>query len=204
MCLRWHILRSYRFVVEVNFKHLIKEPTCYKNPINPKCIDLMLTNMQRSFQNSSDIHSGLSDFHMMIATVLRSYFLKFKSEIIMYRDLKKFQIMNFDRLLTQKMEIYRILTMLLCVPLWMLVKMYLINSAFKGIVKRAELNKCDVRLVSGILCLASSFKEWRLWHCILTGNFPLLFPLTSVSSAIRVKTTYFYQKKLVTLSVRKQ
>ena len=66
----------------------------------------MLTNMQRSFQNSSDIDSGLSDFHMMIGTVLRSYFLKVKSEIIMYRDLQKFQIMNFDRLLTQKMEIY--------------------------------------------------------------------------------------------------
>ena len=35
-----------------SFKHLTKESTCYKNPINPKCIDLMLTNRQRSFQNS--------------------------------------------------------------------------------------------------------------------------------------------------------
>ena len=34
------------------FKHLIKEPTSYKNPNNPKFIDLMLTNRQRSFQNS--------------------------------------------------------------------------------------------------------------------------------------------------------
>ena len=46
-----------------SFKHLIKEPTCYKNPINPKCIDLMLNNRQRSFQNSCVIDTELSDFH---------------------------------------------------------------------------------------------------------------------------------------------
>ena len=32
-----------------NFKNLIKEPTCFKNPVNPNCIDLMLTNSYRSF-----------------------------------------------------------------------------------------------------------------------------------------------------------
>ena len=37
------------------FNHLIKEPTCYENPIDPKCIDLM----QRSFQNSSVIQDCL-------------------------------------------------------------------------------------------------------------------------------------------------
>ena len=26
-----------------NFENLIKEPTCYKNPVNPTCTDLMLT-----------------------------------------------------------------------------------------------------------------------------------------------------------------
>ena len=35
-----------------SFKNLIKEPTCFKNPTNPKCIDLMLSNRHRSFQNS--------------------------------------------------------------------------------------------------------------------------------------------------------
>ena len=35
-----------------SLKPLIKEPTYYKNSINPKCIDLMLTNSQRIFQNS--------------------------------------------------------------------------------------------------------------------------------------------------------
>ena len=27
-----------------NLDHLINEPTCYKNPNNPSCIDLMITN----------------------------------------------------------------------------------------------------------------------------------------------------------------
>ena len=48
-----------------SFKHLIKEPTCYKNPNNPKCIDFMLTSKQRSFQNSCVIDTGLFDFHKM-------------------------------------------------------------------------------------------------------------------------------------------
>lgn len=46
-----------------SFKHLIKEQTDYKNPINTKCIDLMVTNKQRRFQNSCVIDTGFSDFH---------------------------------------------------------------------------------------------------------------------------------------------
>ena len=34
-----------------SFKNLIKERTCFKNPTNPKCIDLLLSNRHRSFQN---------------------------------------------------------------------------------------------------------------------------------------------------------
>ena len=30
-----------------SFKHLTNKLTCYKNPINPKCIDLMFTNRQQ-------------------------------------------------------------------------------------------------------------------------------------------------------------
>ena len=35
-----------------SFKNLIKDATCFKNHDKPKCIDLMLTNMNRNFQNS--------------------------------------------------------------------------------------------------------------------------------------------------------
>ena len=38
---------------------------CYKNPNNPSCIDLLLTNSPKCFQNSCVIETGLSDFHRM-------------------------------------------------------------------------------------------------------------------------------------------
>ena len=46
-----------------SFKHLIKEQTYYKNPINTKCTDLMITIKQRRFQNYCVNDTGFSDFH---------------------------------------------------------------------------------------------------------------------------------------------
>ena len=33
-------------------RSLINEPTCYKNPLNPSCIDLFLANNVNSFQKT--------------------------------------------------------------------------------------------------------------------------------------------------------
>ena len=44
-----------------NTKNIMKEKTCFKNPENPTCIDLILTNRPRSFQNSTFIEKGLPD-----------------------------------------------------------------------------------------------------------------------------------------------
>ena len=44
------------------------------NPVNPKCIDPMLANRQRSFQNLCVIEAGLSDFQKMAVTVVKSCF----------------------------------------------------------------------------------------------------------------------------------
>ena len=57
-----------------NLSSLITESTCYKNPENPSCIDLFLTNSPNSFQNSSVVETGLSDFHRMIFTVMKTSF----------------------------------------------------------------------------------------------------------------------------------
>ena len=43
-------------------KSIINQSTCYKNPTNPSCIDLFLTNSPNSFQKSAVIDRGLSDF----------------------------------------------------------------------------------------------------------------------------------------------
>ena len=70
-------------------------PTCFKNPDNPKSIDLMLTNSVHSFQNSCALEIGLSDFHKMTVTVLKSYLKKKQPKIIFYRDFGKFSNNDF-------------------------------------------------------------------------------------------------------------
>ena len=69
---------------------LVKEPTCYKNPDNPSCIDLILTSKALSFQSSCVVETGLSDFHRMILTVTKITFQKLKPRVINYRDYKHF------------------------------------------------------------------------------------------------------------------
>ena len=43
----------------------IKQRTCFKNPKNPSCIYLTLTQKPRSSQTKCVIDTGLSDFHRM-------------------------------------------------------------------------------------------------------------------------------------------
>ena len=73
-----------------NLKSLNKEPTCFKNPNNPSCIDLFLTNRSRYFQNTSTIETGISDFHKLVVAVLNMFYKKQKPKIIRYRNYKTF------------------------------------------------------------------------------------------------------------------
>ena len=82
------------FMEIFHLKNLIKVPTCFKSD-NPKCIDLILTNKHHSFQESSAIDTGLSDFHSMIVTILKGGFVKRGPKIIIYRDYKKFDVNTF-------------------------------------------------------------------------------------------------------------
>ena len=73
-----------------NLKSLVKQKTCFKNPGNPSCIDLILTNSPRSFQDNSVFETGLSDFHKL-TTVLKQYFPKPKPKTVNSRDYRNFQ-----------------------------------------------------------------------------------------------------------------
>ena len=64
---------------------LIKQPTCYKIPSHPKCINLILTNVPHSFQTTSVIETGVSDFHLMTLTVIRKSFKMLKPRVVNYR-----------------------------------------------------------------------------------------------------------------------
>ena len=72
------------------FKNLIKDARCCKNPENLSCIDLILKSNPNSFQNSGMTEIGLSDFRKMTATVMKTTFEKLKSNIIHHRDHRKF------------------------------------------------------------------------------------------------------------------
>ena len=67
-------------------RNLIKE----KNPQNPSCIDLILTNRSKSFQDSMVIETGLSDFHKTSLTVMKVFYKKQKPNIITYHSYKHF------------------------------------------------------------------------------------------------------------------
>ena len=113
-----------------SFKNLMKDATCLKNPDKPQCIDLMLTNRNRSFQNSCVIVTGLSDFHKMTVTIIRSHLSRLGPKINLCRlgpkinlyrlgpkinhcrDYKNFQMMHLGLSLLQKIGIYKI-TMIL-------------------------------------------------------------------------------------------
>ena len=51
------------FCGSYGLKNLIKVATCYKNPQNPSCIDLIFTNSPLSFQSSGVIETGIPDFY---------------------------------------------------------------------------------------------------------------------------------------------
>ena len=57
-----------------DFKNLTNLTKYYKNPEIPTYINLILTNKPKYFQNSITIETGLSDFHEMTTTVLKTYF----------------------------------------------------------------------------------------------------------------------------------
>ena len=69
---------------------LIQKPTCYKNPSQPTCIDLILTNRPSYFQHSEVFETNLSDFHLLTGTELEINFQKQKPKIIACRDYNKF------------------------------------------------------------------------------------------------------------------
>ena len=75
-----HHMKS--FCENFGLKNITRQPTCCKNPSNPEFIDLILTNVPRNFQSTCVVETGLSDFHLMILTVMRKSFKKYQPKTI--------------------------------------------------------------------------------------------------------------------------
>ena len=76
-------------------RNLIKSPTSYKSADTPSSVDMFLTNKTSGFQNTTTIEVELSDFHLMILTVLKNGFVKKRPRIVTYRDYSKFDPVKF-------------------------------------------------------------------------------------------------------------
>ena len=77
-----------------NLTNLVKSDTCFTNN-HKSTIDLFLTNKPRSFQFTSVTETGLSDYHRLITTFMKSYFSRLKPKIIHYRNFKRFDEQKF-------------------------------------------------------------------------------------------------------------
>ena len=89
------------FCSSYNLTSMLNKPTCFKNPDKPSCIDLILTNCPRSFKNSCAIETGLSDFHKLAVSVMKTSYKKSEPKIITYRSYKSFCNNNFREELRQ-------------------------------------------------------------------------------------------------------
>ena len=83
------------FCSSFNLTSMINQPTCFKNPDKPSCIDLILTNCPRGVQISCVIETGLSDFHKLVVTVMKTTYKKSQPKIITYCSYKYFNNDSF-------------------------------------------------------------------------------------------------------------
>ena len=81
-------LLQFLFAYDVN--NLVNEKTCLKSKKLTSCINLFITYSSNSFQNTSTMTIGLFTFSKMIATILKTTFLKSKLRVTTYRDYRSF------------------------------------------------------------------------------------------------------------------
>ena len=63
------------FMESYKLKNIVKTPTFF-NSDRARTINMILTNAVSEFQNIVSIETGLSDYHCMIATVVKGGFVK--------------------------------------------------------------------------------------------------------------------------------
>ena len=56
-----------------SLRTLNRGQTCFKNPNNLSYMDLFLTNRQQCFQQTCAIEAGISDFHKIVVTVMKTH-----------------------------------------------------------------------------------------------------------------------------------
>ena len=92
-----------QFLYVYNAKNIVKQSICFKNVLNPSCIDLFITNCPLSFENTIAVTKGLSDFHKMVITVMEMFFKKHCPIERHYTDYKYFDRTKLKNSLNEKL-----------------------------------------------------------------------------------------------------
>ena len=143
------------FCDTLNLTNLVKSETCYTNN-HKSTIDLFLTNKPRSFQFTSATETGLSNYHRLITTFIKSYFSRLEPKIIHYRNFKRFDEQKFiadvknadfdgvpHDLLLAKLAAYGVNESFLCY-----IYSYLLNR--KQCVRINNINSDFLTVISGV------------------------------------------------------
>ena len=91
-----------------HLKSLIKEPTYYKNPEKPTCIDLTLTNSSKQFQATLRSETGLSCFHKMVLAAFKLESPHQKPKLISYLNYKHFDRNNLEKEIKNTLTIEKV------------------------------------------------------------------------------------------------
>ena len=96
--------RLSQFLYEYIAKGIVKENACFKNALNPSCIDLFMTNSPLSFQNTIAVSNGLYGFYKMEITAMGMSFNKHSPIERHYRDYKYLDRSKFKNNLNEKLS----------------------------------------------------------------------------------------------------
>ena len=92
---KWKVYDSFRFVSDVySLSNLVTTNTCFtKN--SSSSIDVFLPNWLRCSQNTSVFETGISDYHGLVISVMKSHLHILKPKIIKYHSYKSLMQKNF-------------------------------------------------------------------------------------------------------------
>ena len=82
------------FMALFDLKNMVKTKTCVTHG-HESLIDIILTNKSNYFMHTKTLELGVSDFHKMSLTDLKSQVARLKPKVIKYRSYKNFNEANF-------------------------------------------------------------------------------------------------------------
>ena len=84
------------FLNQHKCKNIIKSKTFYKSQ-EDSCVDLIITSRHSLHQFSHAFETGISDYHLMVYTMLKSTYTKLEPKILRKRSYKDFNKESFLR-----------------------------------------------------------------------------------------------------------